>query len=138
MNLHLERRQFTQESTLGQLFVDGWFECYTLEDYRRPDGEAKVPGATCIPPGRYQVLLTMSAWFKKVLPLLVNVPGFEGIRIHGGNTAADTEGCILLGQMKGVDMVLASQSALRVFQPKVQAALDEGQEVWITITEVHA
>lgn len=79
---------------MGDLSVNGRFECFTLEDLER---QKKIPGETAIPKGTYQILLTMSPRFHRVLPLLVNVPGFDGIRIHPGNTDKDTEGCILVG-----------------------------------------
>lgn len=84
-----------QVSTAG---VRTWV-CYTLEDQIRPAG-VKVPGQTAIPAGIYRILVTLSARFKRPLPLLADVPGFSGIRIHGGNTVDDTEGCILVGSIR--------------------------------------
>jgi hypothetical protein len=85
----------TDRNIIGDLFIDGEFFCYTLEDEIRPEG-VKVYGATCIDAGRYKVILTKSNRFKRIMPLLLNVPNFEGIRIHGGNTSKDTHGCPLV------------------------------------------
>ena len=80
--------------------VDGNFFGYTLEDtYRElePDGSNKIFGATCIPAGKYKVITDYSNHFGKTMLHILDVPFFEGVRIHGGNTDADTEGCILVG-----------------------------------------
>lgn len=96
LKLELVRKEFTDEATLGELYLEEDFFCFVLEDKVRPLGE-KVPGETAIPEGKYQVLLTQSPRFKRVLPLLIDVPGFDGIRIHPGNTADDSSGCLLVG-----------------------------------------
>ena len=134
MNLVLIRRRFTDRSTIGELCLEGeqTRECYTLEDRVRQG--PKIPGKTAIPAGRYQVLITHSARFKQPLPLLVNVPGFEGIRIHPGNTAADTAGCILVGRERGEDCVRKSRLAFAPLFAMIQRALDHGS-VWLTILE---
>ena len=108
--LHLRRVDATSIRTIGELSVDGTWLCYTLEDAIREG--PKVPGETAIPAGRYQIRVTYSQRFKAVLPLLVDVPGFEGIRIHAGNTAEDTEGCILVGMIRDQHRVLQSRLAL--------------------------
>lgn len=97
MILKLTRREFHPEKTIGDLSIDGFLYCNTLEDTVRPPG-VKIPGQTAIPAGRYEVRLTYSQRFKQVMPQLMNVPGFDGIRIHSGNTDKDTAGCLLVGK----------------------------------------
>jgi hypothetical protein len=107
LEFRLVREEFTTESTVGRLLfrlapTDGWtWLCWTLEDMVRevdgmPVGRWKIKARTAIPVGAYRVTVTMSSRFGRLLPLLWGVPGFGGIRIHGGNTAQDTEGCILV------------------------------------------
>lgn len=129
MNLKLVRKTFTEQSTMGELFVNGKFECFTLEDKVRA---VKIHGETAIPEGIYEVSITFSDKFKKQLPLLNKVPGFDGIRIHSGNTKADTEGCILVGQSKSQDFVGGSRAAFNVLFPKLQAALKK-EKIFIEI-----
>jgi hypothetical protein len=117
MKLELVRKVKTGESTIGILSIDGKFECYTLEDVVRV-GE-KIYGQTAIPTGTYKVILTMSPRFKRVLPLIVDVPGFDGIRIHPGNTAKDTDGCILVGTSSGKDVVNNSRVAFEALYSKL-------------------
>ncbi|MDT7604435.1 MAG: hypothetical protein QOF61_2432 [Acidobacteriota bacterium] len=119
MDLKLVRKTFTEQSTMGELSVNGKFECFTLEDKVRA---VKIHGATAIPEGIYEVVVTFSNKFKKQLPLLNNVPNFDGIRIHSGNKPADTEGCILVGQTKSKDFVGGSRAAFDVLFPKIVAA----------------
>jgi len=108
--------------TVGRLSLDGKYFCDTLEDRVRPAGE-KVPGQTAVPAGRYRVALTKSPRFGRVLPLVLNVPGFSGVRIHAGNSAADTEGCILVGfnQVKG--RLVASRATLARLLEKLTTAV---------------
>lgn len=129
MEMELIREPSSPLSTIGSLSLGGVFECYTLEDVVRP---AKIPGATAIPAGRYEVILSFSDRFKRVLPLLLDVPGFLGVRIHAGNTAADTKGCILVGQNKGTDVIFQSRAAMSLLMLKLQRAAGEGK-VFITI-----
>jgi hypothetical protein len=119
MNLTLIRKYPGTDCIIGELFVDGKFECYTLEDIERP---VKIPGVTAIPRGFYEVVITYSERFKKLLPLLLNVPNFDGVRIHTGNVAANTEGCILVGQAKATDSIQQSKLAFDALFPKLQAA----------------
>jgi hypothetical protein len=100
MELKLVRSVFTDTATMGRLFINDVFFAFSLEDKERDlkgNCSKKVQNKTCIDFGRFEVALTFSNHFKKLLPLLMKVPCFEGIRIHGGNTAEDSEGCILIG-----------------------------------------
>ena len=123
MKMLLKRTERTAESTIGELWVDGKFQCFTLEDVVRqfgPAGEGKVYGKTAIPAGTYRVVVTMSNRFKTELPLLQSVPFFEGIRIHPGNTAADTDGCILVGTSKSFNYVGSSRIAFNALFAKIK------------------
>ena len=135
MNLRLVREPTISESTLGVLFVDGCFHCFTLEDAIRevagqPVSTWKVPKQTAIPVGRYCVTVTPSVRFERPLPLLVDVPGFSGVRIHHGNTAADTEGCILVGADREVGRVLQSRVAFERLFDQIKVATGD---IWITV-----
>lgn len=127
MELTLDRILMGERRTIGRLFVDGERLCYTLEDQVRKDG-AKIYGETAIPEGRYQIVMTYSPRFKMVLPLLMDVPGFEGIRIHSGNTERDTEGCILVGYNLEGNFITSSRLALAALIDKLRLP------AWITIT----
>lgn len=119
MKLVLQRLISTPKSTIGELSVDGIHECVTLEDALR---EHKIFGQTAIPIGLYPIALTWSPRFNRTLPLVQNVPGFDGIRIHLGNTAEDTAGCILVGQQADVDRILHSRLAFELLYDKLWAA----------------
>ncbi|GJL76412.1 MAG TPA: DUF5675 family protein [Nitrosomonas sp.] len=119
MELRLERTERSGNSTIGELSVDGQFECYTLEDLERPK---KIKGETAISVGRYEVIINHSQRFGRLLPLLLNVPEFEGVRIHPGNTAADTEGCILVGVTKSEGFIGQSRVAFEQLFNKLKAA----------------
>ena len=129
MNLRLVRKTFTEESTIGTLSVNGQTQCFTLEDKVRA---IKVFGKTAIPAGIYEVTITFSDKFQKPLPLLLNVPNFAGVRIHSGNTAADTEGCILVGTTQGKDMVGGSRAAFKALFPQIEAALKK-EKIFIEV-----
>lgn len=119
MEIRVERTEQSADSTIGELSVDGQFECYTLEDIVRP---VKIKGKTAISAGRYEVIINQSQRFGRLLPLLLNVPDFEGVRIHPGNTAADTEGCILVGDTKSEGSVGQSKVAFARLFDKLEAA----------------
>lgn len=132
MKILLQRRQSTPVCTIGLLSIDGVHECYTCEDVVRAPG-VKVYGQTAIPAGIYPVVVNLSQRFKRRLPLLLNVPGFEGVRIHPGNTAADTEGCILPGRGFTGTGVTQSVLAFDALFLKIEAAHAAGQPVSIEI-----
>ena len=141
MELKLTRGTKTEESTIGDLSVNGQWECFMLEDKDRGLKQtdtlevikaAKVYGKTAIPSGRYEVAVTFSNRFQKYLPLVVNVPGFDGIRIHPGNTAADTDGCLLPGQFRSSNMVSGSRKAFSVLFEKLKAAAKK-EKIFIEI-----
>ena len=122
---------------MGTLAVDGEPFCDTLEPTWRDIGHGrpgkKVEGRTAIPEGRYPVVITYSPKFDKWLPLLLHVPMFEGIRIHAGNTAEDTAGCILVGENLKPGMVLNSNAWVHRLKQKIVAAKERGEGVWISI-----
>lgn len=127
-----------EEATLGEMTVDGKFECFTLEDQDRKleAGGVKVPAKTAIPRGIYRVVIDWSRRFERDMMHVLNVPGFSGIRIHAGNTVEDTEGCILVGGRKGRDgrpVVLDSRVALFALYTKVSLALAKGEDVTLEI-----
>lgn len=119
MNLTLKRRWVERDATIGELFLDGLWECYTLEDLVR---DVKLPGRTAIPAGSYDITLDFSPRFGRVLPHLLNVPGFEGIRLHAGNLPDDTSGCILVGRIRGDAKILGSKLALDALMEKFRMA----------------
>jgi len=131
VELLLQRDPSVDGTTMGKLFVEGRFECLTLEDPVR-DGP-KISDETAIPAGRYRVLVTLSQRFGRMLPLLVDVPGFTGVRIHPGNTSADTSGCILVGQSRAHDSIASSRLAMAELQPQIAGALARGDDVFITV-----
>ena len=153
MQLHLLREPTRQGATLGALYVDGVWQCWTIEDALRevntqaahvaathggPTLDAwvrswKVAGQTAIPAGTYPVTITYSPRFGRQLPLVGQVPGFEGIRIHPGNTIADTEGCILPGADRDRTRVLRSRVAFQVVYETIEGALGRGEAVTLTV-----
>ena len=121
MKLLLKRLHRTDNSTIGELSIDGKFECYTLEDKER---DVKIKSETAIPKGTYKVIINKSNRFKKLLPLLIDVKNFEGVRIHPGNTNHDTEGCILVGSKRSLDFIGGSRVAFDKLFKKMQLAKD--------------
>lgn len=135
MKLTLKRIALRSTYTIGRLYVDGNYFCDTLEDTVRDlnkngkfdKGEKKVYAKTAIPYGTYEIKWTYSPRFKKYTPQLMNVPSFEGIRIHSGNSSTDTEGCLLLGENKKVGMVLNSRATINKFYPLIKEACSNGK-----------
>jgi hypothetical protein len=129
MNIKVIRKTFTEVSTIGELYINDTFFCYTLEDKDRDinkdgdlkdAGETKVYGLTAIPRGTYNLVLSFSNRFQKYLPEIQKVEGFEGIRIHAGNKAEDSHGCILLGTTKGANFIGASVAAMTKFMAELK------------------
>lgn len=117
MKIVVVRDTFTENSTIGKMLIDGAFFCYTLEDTIR---DVKIAGETAIPYGSYKVIVNMSNRFKVLMPLLLNVKGFEGVRIHNGNTKADTHGCILVGATKSKDFIGDSKTTFTKLMKKLE------------------
>ena len=100
MKLKLVRSKSTAKSVEGRLYIDGVFECFTVEDAERI---VKVQNETAIPKGVYKVIMSKSTRFKRIMPEVLDVPGYAGIRIHAGNSSKDTEGCIIVGSINDRD-----------------------------------
>lgn len=132
MILRVIREPSTAAATMGILLIDGVFACWTLEDVVRA---VKIPGETAIPTGRYAVRLSLSQRFQKVLPEVLAVPGFTGIRMHAGNTQADTAGCLLVGRVRAYDRVEESKLALMNVMEHLRRATTAGDPITLTIEE---
>lgn len=134
MKLTLKRTDFTADSTIGNLYINDKFFSYCLEDKDRGLNQSmniieikarKVFGLTAIPYGTYKVVLSMSNRFKRLMPEILNVKGFEGIRIHRGNTAADSSGCLIVGLKKSPNSVYESTAAETALMRLLQAEKGE-------------
>lgn len=136
MELRGNRAWYGETFCGGILRVNGREFCKTMEDRVREPG-VKIDGKTAIPAGRYRVELTMSNRFKKITPELLAVPMFAGIRIHPGNTEADTEGCILVGMAQRSQMesgrIFESRTTFELLMSTLRAADARKEEIWITI-----
>ena len=144
MELILKRDTFTEISTIGSLSIDGKFECFILEDKDRGLIDTmsiaeivgtKIYGKTAIPYGRYEIDWTMSARFKVMMPILKNVKGYEGIRIHKGNSEIDSLGCLLCGTKKASNRITESTAATNKLYTKIAEAKKQGIKIYITITK---
>lgn len=132
--IQVKRKIFTDLSTIGDFSYDG-FQCFSLEDTTRKNGE-KIFGKTSIPFGSYEVSINYSNRFGKLMPLIMNVPGFEGVRIHSGNKPQDTEGCILIGmghENNILDQITESRKAYNDFFEKLSLNMKSGK-VFIEIS----
>ncbi len=136
LDLHAYRDRFTATATSSVLTVDGKSFGFVCEDTdRRLDTTMslreiltrKVSAKTAIPVGEYQVKFTWSPKFQREVPLLLDVPGFHGIRIHSGNTEEDTEGCVLPGLERLVMRVVKSKPAVRWLEDQIRA---HDETVW--------
>lgn len=140
MNITLIRSHSEGGATLGKLFCDGAWKCDTLEDEIRevegqPVSEWKIPGKTAIPAGRYKVTLEYSGKFGADTMTLNDVPGYTYVRMHPGNDAEDTDGCILLGLRGGMASLIggSSRPAVELVKSLVKQAIARDEEVWIDI-----
>lgn len=141
MELKLKRYIFTDKSTISDLLIDGHYFCKVLEDVDRgldstmsleEIKKIKVWGATAIPKGRYEVVLSYSNKFKQFLPEVLNVPGYSGIRIHVGNTPNHTEGCLLPGNWFYEDQVINSKATFGTLFPIIQSRAKK-EKIFLTV-----
>ena len=144
MKLRLERKYRNNNYCIDKLYIDGKYFSDVLEDPDRGLTDTmsleeikkiKIKGNTCIPYGTYNITITYSPRFKKNLPLLNNVKGFDGIRIHSGNKPQDTEGCLLPGFNKVKGQVIDSRVTTDKLIAQIQQVLNKGEKVTITITK---
>lgn len=142
MKLEVKRIAKRETYTIGKMYINGQYFCDTIEDKDRGLNdsmtelhikELKVYGKTAIPVGTYEVKMTMSAKYKRVMPEVLNVKGYSGIRIHSGNTAEDSLGCILLGKNKAVGKVLESRATCDAFYKVLNGAVANGEKIMLTI-----
>lgn len=148
MQILIQRHALKEGYTIGRMEINGKYFCDTLEDTDRGLRESmteaeiaalKVKGATAIPTGTYRIdMQTRSPRFGRVLPRLVSVKGYAGVLIHSGNTAADTEGCILVGENRERGKVLNSRATLERLLVFLRAAQAEGEKIELTITRAGA
>lgn len=134
MKITVQRDIFTEKSTTSKVYVDDQFFCYGLEDVDRKlecNPECKVYGETAIPRGTYKVTVDFSNRFQCLMPHVVDVSGFSGIRIHPGNTDKDTHGCLLVGTVRKDNFVGNSKIAYAKLLDLIEEALDRGKEVSI-------
>ena len=117
MIITLIRKVGTKGFTEGKLYLDGVYFCDTIEDEERAK---KIQDKTAIPKGKYSVIINMSNRFKKLMPLLLNVPNYTGVRIHSGNTSEDTEGCILVGKKLKDGFVTKSRDTFKLLMKKLE------------------
>ena len=138
MRLRLERHSSGKVATIGELSINGVGFCHVLEDVIRerkgvPVEKWKVAGETAIPAGTYRVEITYSPRFQADLPLLLSVPGFAGVRIHAGNTHENTEGCLLVGQWRGGEVVHDSRKTLEALMDALEAGMQDGMPITLEI-----
>ena len=134
MKLTLKREIFAPRYTEGKLYCNGKYIADTLEDtFRDLTKQKKVYGETAIPAGVYQIKVTMSNRFKKLMPILIDVPNFEGVRVHAGNKPEDTEGCILIGVKASAGLLTRSREKTQAVYDLIQNALNNKELVQIEV-----
>ncbi len=136
MIITVDRLWKKETYAIGKMAIDGKYFCNTLEDKVRDlTKESKVFGRTAIPAGTYRVTMTYSPKFKRVMPLLNGVPQFEAIRIHPGNKAEDTEGCILVGENTVIGGLTNSRKWSDELNKRIQNAINKKENVYITLKD---
>ena len=138
MELTLVRSVINPKSTLGKLYLNSDFFAYTCEDklrHQNGDCSKKVKNETAIDASIYEVVLSFSNRFNKYLPLLLNVQCFDGIRIHGGNTDADTEGCILIGAQGDMESRIWNCTGKVASLVAAMKAVEKKEKIWLEIVE---
>lgn len=138
MELKVVRSVHSDSSTLGKMYLNDEFFAYTCEDtVRNLDGDKtkKIKGQTAIDAGRYEVVLSYSEHFQRYLPLLLNVPCFDGVRIHGGNTAEDSQGCILIGANSDLKSCISNCASKVNSLVAALKTVEKKEKIWIEIVE---
>lgn len=142
MDIIVERTHKKENYTIGKMSIDGVYFCDTIEDKDRGLYDfmsedvlkkMKVYGKTAIPIGTYRVKMTYSAKFKKMMPLIDKVKAYDGVRIHCGNTADDSLGCIIVGKNKAVGKVLESRETFAKLYARIENAWNKHEEITIKI-----
>ena len=138
MELRLIRQPNARDYCEGKLYVNNVYFCDTLEDTCRPirNFHDKIVGRTAIPEGKYKVHWTKSPRFRRYLPEIIEVPWFSGIRIHAGNTAEDTRGCILVGRKHRDGYIVASKATLEALCMRISSAIARGETVSIEVKQL--
>lgn len=134
MLIEVKRHWYTPTTSTAQFFIDQIEYGFTLEDAARARG-VKIPKVTAIPSGTYPLIFDESTRFKCLMPHILNVPQFEGIRIHCGNTEEDTEGCLLVGLERAKDSVKQSKLMWERILPVLKTAFDRHEPIKICITD---
>lgn len=141
MELRCVRKIFTKRTTISDLYIDGLYEMHVLEDCVReiegqPVEKWKIPHVTAIPYGTYDIVWDWSNRFKRNMIHILNVPGFEGIRIHSGNQEVDTDGCLIVGDtILNNDYIYNSKPALMRLERRIQSAFERCEMITIEITK---
>lgn len=144
MELEIGRYVFQVKSTIGRLKANGKLVCHTLEDKDRGltqldpldrINRVKVPHETAIPYGRYKVILNFSQRFQCIMPLVMDVPGYSGVRIHWGNKSEDTDGCPLTGDYRegDQDWISSSKANYAVLMDILERAVSRSEDIWLTV-----
>ena len=134
MEIIITRIAKKAEYTIGRLTINGHRICDTLEPHCIDwDKDEKVLGKTAIPEGRYRIMMKLSRKFGMKMPYLMDVPNFEGVMIHQGNTPKNTQGCILVGYNTIRGLVLKSRQAMEIIEAYFGSAAETKQDVWCVV-----